>query len=194
MIRCGFVLTVTCRPMSSVKMRLAEEGVPSFGTEQERLRHSASHITKGVARCSSGQRIKRKALDGRTLRSKAYKRKENNRVRESTVRTKCSREPMPRSFIRRAIESSNFSGRSPDSAQCRGNNGNLLAVTQWLRCLKATALQNSDLSLTVAVTVRASHPLPYYLERAFKHLKIMQRTCIEGCNLARSPQAVNFGF
>ena len=46
----------------------------------------------------------------------------------------------------------------------------------------------------MAVTVRAFDPLPYYLEPAFKHLKIMQRTCKAICNLAREYRAVNFGF
>lgn len=60
--------------------------------------------------------------------------------------------------------------------------------------VKATALSNSRLSLTVAVTVRVFHPLPYYPEHLFKHLKTMQRTCKEARKLARSYRAVNFGF
>jgi len=91
---------------------------------------------------------------------------------------------MPCSFIRRATESSNFSGRSPDLARCRGNNASLLAVTQWLGRLKQRHFQTL-MSLTVAVTVRVFHPLPYYLEPAFKHLKTMQRTCKEARKLAR---------
>jgi hypothetical protein len=60
--------------------------------------------------------------------------------------------------------------------------------------VKATALSNFGLSLTVAVTVRVFHPLPYYLEPVFKHLKTMQRTCKEVRKLARPYRAVNFGF
>ena len=69
---------------------------------------------------------------------------------------------MPRSFIRRAIESSNLQAgflTSPYAAQARAAFSH--RRMQWLARFSSGGIKSS---VTVAVTVRGLHPLPFYLE------------------------------